>query len=218
MSSRKIILLILLLITLSFTAYVIVVIVPARLAEKSYEGAKQIGRDISKVLQFTPEIKVNNTIVLQQQTPILELATVSQNFLHQYDWVNTWMGSTKKINISGVFEAKAGFDLAKKCSIEIRDDGAYVTFPPAKILSVELKGDLKFRDEHGVWNWISNEDREKAVNAFQQDARRYAEQAEFIKQAEVNVQEQLRKIFESHHKKLMIQFTPEEIKLMKSNL
>jgi hypothetical protein len=213
MSSRKIILLILLLITVSITAYVIVVIIPARLAEKSYEGAKQIGRDISKVLQFTPEIKVNNTIVLRQQTPILELATVSQKFQHQYDWMNTWMGSTKKINISGVFEAKAGFDLAQKCSIDIREDVAYVTFPPAQILSVESMGDLKFRDEHGVWNWISNEDREAAVNAFQQDARRYAEQAEFIKQAEVNVQEQLRKIFESHHMKVMIQFTPEEIKL-----
>jgi hypothetical protein len=113
MSSRKIILLILLLITVSVTAYVIVVVIPARLAEKSYEGAKQIGRDISKVLQFTPEIKVNNTIVLQQQTPILELATVSQKFQHQYDWVNTWMGSTKKINISGVFEARRDLILPK---------------------------------------------------------------------------------------------------------
>jgi hypothetical protein len=210
MSSRKIILIIILLVTLSIDAYVIVVVIPTRLAQRSYEGAKKIGHDISKVFQFTPEVKVNNTIVLQQQTPILELSTVSQKFQHQYDWINTWMGSTKKINISGIFEAKAGFNLKQKFTIDIKDDEAIVTLPPAKILSVELLGDVKFKDEHGAWNWIHTEDREAAVNAFQQDARKYAVQAEFIKQAEVNVERDLRQIMELHGKKLIIQFQQDD--------
>jgi hypothetical protein len=205
-SSRKIILLIILLIAISLTAYTIIVVIPTRLAERSYEGAKQIGHDISKIFQFTPEIKVNNTIVLQQQTPILELATVSQKFQHQYDWINMWMGSEKKINVSGTFEAKAGFNLKEKFTIEIQDDLAIVKLPPAQILSVESLGDVKFRDEQGVWNWIHNEDREAAINAFQKDARTYAVQAEFIKQAEVNIERDLRKIMESHGKKLVISF------------
>jgi hypothetical protein len=212
-SSRKIILLIILLITVSISAYVIVVVIPSRLAAKTYEGAKQIGHDISKIFQFTPEVKVNNVIVLQQQTPILELATVSQKFQHQYEWTNTRLYSTKKINISGTFEAKAGFDLKQKFIIDINADDATITIPHAKILSTELLGDVKFQDEHGVWNWIDHRDREAALNSFQQDARNYASEAEFIKQAEVNIEKELRLIFESHGKRMSIQFSDE-----KSNL
>jgi hypothetical protein len=205
-SSRKIILLIILLITISITTYVIIVVIPTRLAAKSYKGAKQIGHDISKLFQFTPEVKVNNTIVLQQQTPILELATVSQKFQHQYEWINTRLYSTKKINLAGTFEAKAGFNLKQQFTIDINNNEAIVTLPPAQILSVELLGDVKFHDEHGVWNWIYQEDREAALNSFQQDARKYAAQAEFIKQAEANIERDLRRILESHGKKMVIEF------------
>src|SRR6187431_2788363 len=110
-SSRKLILWIVLLITLCVAAYVLLVYLPRRMAEQAYEGARQIGHDISEVFKFTPEVRVNNTVVLQQQTPILELATLSQKFKHEYAWTNTWLNSTKKIKITGTFEAKAGFDL-----------------------------------------------------------------------------------------------------------
>ena len=96
-TNRKLVLLIVLLVTLSIAAYTLLVFIPSRLAQQSYEGAKQIGRDIAKAFNVTPEITVNNTVVLQQQTPILELATLSQKFQHHYDWTNTWLGSTKKL-------------------------------------------------------------------------------------------------------------------------
>jgi hypothetical protein len=206
-SSRKLILVIVLLFALSAAAYVIVVVIPTKLAERSYEGAKKIGRDISKAFQFTPQITVKSTVVLMQQTPILELATVSQKFQHQYDWTNTWLGSTKKIKISGTFEAKAGFNLKEKFSIDIIENRAFVTLPPAQILSVELIGDVKFQDEYGVWNWIDMEDRAKAVNSFQQDARKYAERAEFIQQAELNLTKELRQILALHGKEMEISFS-----------
>ena len=206
LSSRKIILTIVLLIVLSITAYIILVFIPTRLAQRSYEGAKQIGRDISKVFQVTPEITVNNIIVLQQQTPILELATVSQKFQHQYSWTNTWMGSTKKIYITGIFEAKAGFDLKRKFAIRIEDTDAMVLLPPPEILSVELLGEVKFQDEHGVWNWVNTDDRAKAINAFQQDARTYAAQAQFVHQAEINMEKKLEEILALHGKKMVIGF------------
>src|SRR5687768_12790010 len=110
-SNRKIILIILLLITISVTSYFLFVVIPARAVRQSYEGAKEIGRDIKELFQFTPEVSVNNTVVLEQQTPILELATLSQTFRHEYEWTNTWLNSTKKIKITGTMEAKAGFDL-----------------------------------------------------------------------------------------------------------
>jgi hypothetical protein len=52
----RLILIIILLFAVCITAYVIVVVIPTQLAQRSYEGAKQIGHDISEAFQFTPEI------------------------------------------------------------------------------------------------------------------------------------------------------------------
>lgn len=208
-SSRKIILLIILLITVSISAYVVIVVIPSRLAEKSYEGAKQIGRDISKIFSVTPEITVNNTVVLQQQTPVMELATLSQKFQHQYEWTNTWLGSTKKIMITGGFEAKAGYDLHKRFSIDINDDKAIVTLPPPQLLSIQPMDNMTFKDENGVWNWVNMEDRTKAINAFTSDARKYSQQATFITQAQQAMEKQLREIMATHGKDVEIRYADE---------
>lgn len=206
-SRAKLILIIILLITVCITAYVIVIIIPARLAQQSYEGAKQIGRDISEAFQFTPEITVNNTVVLQQQTPILELATLSQNFRHEYEWTNTRFGSTKKINIKGSFEAKAGFDLNKRFALEIHDDKALVFLPKPQLLSIESLNDIKFEDENGYWNWVDMDDRSNAINAFNSDARKYAQQAEFVSKAQESMEARLREILRLHGKEIEIHYS-----------
>lgn len=182
------------------------VVIPARVAEQTYDGAKQIGRDIARAFQLTPEVTVNNTIVLQQKSPVLELATIKQQFQHQYSWKNTWAGSTKKINISGVFESKAGFDLNKRFSIALHDDHAIVTLPSPQVLSVELIGDITFSDEHGIWNWVNQQDRANAIEAFQRDARAFAQQADFIQQAKKNAAEKLAGILKTHGKSAEIVF------------
>jgi len=206
----KIILIIILLITVCVTAYVIVIVIPTQLAQKSYDGAKQIGQDISEAFQFTPEITVNNTVVLQQQTPILELATLSQNFQHEYDWTNTRFGSTKKINIKGSFKAKAGFDLNKRFALEITDNKATVFLPKPQLLSIESLNDIKFTDEDGYWNWVNMEDRTKAINAFTTDAKKYAQQAEFVMKAQQAMEDKLREILKLHGKEMEIYYSEGE--------
>lgn len=192
--------------SLCIAGYVLLVVIPTTLAERSYEGAKQIGQDIRDAFQFTPEITVKNTVVLQQQSPIMELATVSQQFQREYEWKNTRLKSTKKITIKGTFEAKAGFDLHKKFTIQINDDKAIVTLPPPQLLSLTSAGDVTFEDENGYWNWIDNEDRTKAINAFTTDARQYAEQAGFVTQAQNSLQERLTEILKAHGKSVEIRY------------
>jgi hypothetical protein len=206
----RLILIIILLITVCVAAYVIVIVIPTTLAQKSYDGAKQIGHDISEAFQFTPEITVNNTVVLQQQTPILELATLSQNFQHEYEWTNTRFGSTKKITIKGSFEAKAGFDLNKRFALEITDDKALVFLPKPKLLSLESLNDIKFEDEDGYWNWVNMEDRSKAINAFTTDAKKYAQQAEFVTKAQQAMEGKLREILKLHGKEMEIHYSESE--------
>lgn len=205
-SNRKLILVIILLVTLSIAAYVITVVIPTTLARKTYDGARQIGRDFREAFRFTPEITVNNTVVLQQQTPILELATLSQKFQHQYTWTNTWMKSTKKIAITGTFEAKAGFDLNEKFSIRITGDEAIVYLPAPKLLSIQSQEDVSFRDENGLWNWVDGADRAAAMNAFTADARKYASQAPFVTDAQQAMEEKLREIMKLHGKTVVIRY------------
>jgi hypothetical protein len=192
---------------------VLIVYIPAQVAKRTYDGAKQIGKDFKEIFQFTPEVTVNNTVVLQQQTPILELATISQKFQHHYEWKNTWLKSTKTILITGTFEAKAGFDLNQKFSIHINEENATVILPHPKLLSLESMGDIKFKDEHGWWNPIRPEDRTAAINAFNMDAKRYAAEAEFVKDAQQAFETKIREIMKAHGKNVTIEYSGEKIHL-----
>ena len=205
--SRNLKLLIGLIIVATIAFYVMLVIIPTQLAERGYEAARTLGEDFKKAFQFTPEITVNNTVVLNQQAPILELAVLTQNFEHRYTWTNTWLNSTKQIFISGTFEAKAGFNLNHKFSIVLNDDKAIVNLPEPQILSIESKGDITYRDENGIWNWINTDDRTKATNAFIQDARTYATHAEFVKDAKEHMEKRLRSLLQPYAKEVVIEYT-----------
>ncbi len=208
MISRNLKLLIALLIVGTIAVYIVLVTIPTQLAKRSYEVAKTLGEDFRNAFQFTPKITVNNIIVLNQQTPVLELAVLSQNFEHRYEWTNTWLGSTKQVFIIGMFEAKAGFDLHQKFSIELQNDTAYVILPEPTILSVEALGDITFRDEHGIWNWVNPDDRTKATNAFITDARKYAEQAAVVQDAKLKMEERLMVLVQPYVKGVVIQYSP----------
>ena len=191
----------------TIAAYVVLVAIPTQMAKRSYEAAKQLGEDFKKAFQFEPEVIVNHTIVLNQQSPILELAVLSQNFEHRFSWTNTWLSSTKTIAISGTFEAKVGFDLNEKFSVILQDDRAIVKLPEPKILSVESQGDISYRDENGVWNWINTDDRTKATNAFIRDARTFADQANFTLDAKEQIEEKIELLLQPYTKKVVFEYS-----------
>lgn len=200
MLRRRLILLIVFLVVLTTSAYVLLVVIPARVAENTYNAARAIGEDLKQAFRFSPEVHVNNTVILQEEHEIMELSMLSQKFRHEYDWTNTWMGSTKKISIAGTFEAKAGFDLDKKFSVDIRGEKAFIFLPHAQLLSLTPQHDVVFRDESGVWNWVNEQDRSRAVNAFTRDAQKIAATAQFISGAEEAFEQKAGEIFRSHGK------------------
>jgi hypothetical protein len=204
--ARSLKLLIILIATGTLAAFVLFVIIPERLARKSYEAAKMLGEDFKKAFQFTPEVQVANTVVLNQQASVLELAVLTQNFQHQYAYTNTWMGSTKKIDISGSFVAKVGFDLNEKFKITIHEKTATISLPEPQLLSIELQPDITYRDENGLWNWVSTDDRTSATNAFIKDAKSYAQQAEFIKDAHTRAEAQIRKVLAPHVDEVVFEY------------
>lgn len=207
MISRNIKLLIALIVAGTIAAYVILVVIPTQLSERAYKAAQILGEDFRKAFQFTPEVVVDKTVVLNQQTNLFELAVLSQNFEHRYTWTHSWMGSTKKINICGSFDAKVGFDLHEKFSVTITEDKAIILLNEPKVLSVESKGDIQYRDENGIWNWVDLDDRTQATNQFIKDARTYAEQAAFKRDAKAKMEERLKAFFKSHDKEVEIHYT-----------
>jgi hypothetical protein len=204
--SRNLKLLIALIIFGTIAAYIVLVTIPTEMARRSYEGAKTLGEDFRKAFQFTPEVKVNNTIVLNQQTPVFELSVLSQNFEHRYVWEHSWMGSTKRIFISGSFNAKVGFDLNRKFSITLRDEKAFVVLPPPEMLSVESLGNVSYRDEQGIWNWVNIDDRTAATNAFLADARRYASRAPFVQDAKQEMEKKIRSLLQPYADEVVITY------------
>lgn len=207
MISRNLKLIIILIAIGTFASYIIAVVIPTQLAKRSYEAAKILGEDFRKAFQFTPEITVNNTIVLNQQSPVLELAVLNQNFEHRYTWTNSWLGSTKKIFISGTFDAKVGFDLNQKFSIRLEDDIAHVSLSEPAVLSLESKGDIEYRDEQGVWNWVNTTDRTLATNAFITDARKAATQKSLMEDARAQTETRLRELLKPYAKEVTIQYS-----------
>ena len=204
--SRNLKLLIALAVVLTAAAWVVFVMIPSEVARRGYEGARTLSEDLRKAFNFTPEIQVNNTVVIQQQSPAFELAVVTQNFEHRYHWRNVWLGSTKRITITGGFTAKVGFDLDKRFSISLRDNKAFVMLAPPEILSVESRGDIVYRDEQGIWNWVDNNDRNRATNAFITDARRYAERAGFIDDARREMERRLREVLAPHVDEVVVEY------------
>jgi len=204
--TRNLRLLIALVIVGTIAAYVLFVVIPSNLAKRSYEGARALADDFRTAFQFTPEIKVRNTVVLNQQTEVLQLAVLSQDFEHRYVWENSWLGSTKRITIAGSFEAKVGFDLHRKFSITLMDNKAFVTLPAPETLSVESKGDIVYRDESGIWNWVNTENRTTATNAFITDARRYANQADFVADARSKMEPRLQQLLKPYAEEVVIEY------------
>ena len=68
--------------------YVVAVKAPSDLARKTAAGVREF-------FNFTPQVRINQTIVIEQTTPILEVATVSREMLIDHSWEQTWLRSTK---------------------------------------------------------------------------------------------------------------------------
>lgn len=165
--------------------------VPEQLARSTADG-------IRSVFNFTPRVSINQTIVIEQTTPILEVATVSRDLFIDHTWQHTWLGSTKTIQLRGVFTAKAGFDLREPFSINIERDPLRVEamVPPPRLLSIEMKDYAIVRDESGWWNSVSAEDREDAVRDMRAEAIDQATHSGLLEESAMTVRDRIRDIVE----------------------
>lgn len=158
--------------------------------------AQSTATAIREMFNVTPRITVDEVVVVEQNSPIAELATVERELYTQYTWKHSWLGSTKELTVRGVFLAKAGFDLRKPFHIDIRRNPLTIStqLPPAELLSLDMQKYSVVTDEDGWWNKVTAHDRQQAVRALLRSAREKAADSGIREEAERSFEERIREI------------------------
>src|SRR5678816_197824 len=114
---------------------------PARTARQSTAELERLGKNLRAafvdIAHLQPRITINDRVYMEQTTPVSELVVLSRRIEVEHELLHTWVGSSKRVKLHGTFIAKAGFDLRKGLSIDIRSDEIMVQLPHAQILGVE---------------------------------------------------------------------------------
>ncbi len=165
---------------------------PGAVVDKGMEVAERVRKAISDTANITPRVVVNDTVVYEQSSSILELALTSRQTLVEREMDHTWLGSTKRVKLRGTYEVKAGFDLSRPFSVVMDEGKATVNLPPARILSVEpLNLEVRMLRD-GLWNKINPEDVELEVNSLNLMAREKMLQENIDGEAEKEIVRRLR--------------------------
>ncbi|MDA1183659.1 MAG: DUF4230 domain-containing protein [Acidobacteria bacterium] len=171
--------------------YVVLVKAPTDLASATAEGIKDL-------FQVTPQVTINQTVVIEQNSPILEVATVSRDMSVDHRWTSAWMGSTKTLELRGTFTAKAGFNLQEPFDIDITRYPLSIdaSLPQPAILSLEMRDMEILRDVDGWWNRVTAQDRESAIRALSAAAREQSERSGILEEVAQSAEARVRELVE----------------------
>src|SRR5881398_63744 len=114
---------------------------PARTARQSTAELERLGKNLRSafidIAHLQPRITINDRVYMEQTTPVSELVVLSRRIEVEHELFHTWVGSSKRVKLHGTYIAKAGFDLRKGLSIDIRPGEIMVQLSHAQILGVE---------------------------------------------------------------------------------
>jgi hypothetical protein len=168
---------------------------PARTARQSTAELERLGKDLRTafvdIAHLQPRITINDRVYMEQTTPVSELVVLSRRIEVEHELVHTWAGSSKRVKLHGTFIAKAGFDLRKGLSIDIRPNEIVVQLPPAQILGIEQQQVDVLAFENGLWNRISGQDVQSEFSVLPDLAWKKAAESELSAEAEETLRKQL---------------------------
>jgi predicted Fe-S protein YdhL (DUF1289 family) len=173
----------------TWAAYRLLIQAPAEMAHAAAEGVRTL-------FQVTPRVTVNETVIIEQTSPILEIATISRPVLVDYEWSHSWLGSTKTLHIRGTFTAKAGYDLKKPFEIAISTSPLNVKarLPNPELLSLQTDSLVELRDENGWWNRLTDEDRTSVLSTLQALARQKAVATGILDEVRTSAEARIREL------------------------
>jgi len=168
---------------------------PARTARQSTAELERLGKDFRAafidIAHLQPRITINDRVYVEQTTPLSELVVLSRRIEVEHELLHTWAGSSKRVKLHGTFLARAGFDLRKDLSIDIRPEQILVQLPHAQILGVEQQQIDVLAFENGLWNRISGQDVQSELAVLPDLARKKAAVSGLPAEAEQSLRQQL---------------------------
>ena len=160
---------------------------PARTARQSTAELERLGKNLRAafvdIAHLQPRITINDRVYMEQTTPVSELVVLSRRIEVEHELLHTWVGSSKRVKLHVTFIVKAGFDLRKGLSINIRPDEIIVQLPPAQILGVEQQQVDVLAFENGLWNRISGQDVQNELSVLPDLAWKKAGESELTAEA-----------------------------------
>ena len=168
--------------------------VATKVATQPGEIAATVSQAFKDILQIQPRVIVNERVVVNQSSSVLELAVLSREVEVEREFEHTWLGSTKRLRLRGAYRIKTGFDLTQPFSVELSDapgTPARVSLPAPKILSVEPVHVEVLALENGLWNKVQPENLESEIAALPDEARRKAQRIGVVREAEESIVKQL---------------------------
>jgi hypothetical protein len=168
---------------------------PARSARQSTAELERLGKNLRAAFidmaHLQPRITINDRVYMEQTQPVSELVVLSRRIEVEHELLHTWVGSSKRVKLHGTFIAKAGFDLRKGLSIDIRPNEIIVQLAHAQILGVEQQQVEVLAFENGLWNRISGQDVQSELAVLPELASKKAAASTLTAEAEENLQQQL---------------------------
>lgn len=168
--------------------------VVTKAASQPVEAVERAAQAFKEILQVQPRVTINERVMLNQSTSVLELAVSSREIEVEREFEHTWMGSTKRIRMRGTYRIKTGFDLTEPFSIELSDESGVpvkIVLPAPKILSAEAVRVEVLALENGLWNKVQPENLESEIAALPAEAKRKAFRIGLARDAEESTVKQL---------------------------
>jgi len=181
---------------------------PRKAREEITIAVRDASAAVKEIFQLQPQVFVQETLIQGQSAPVAELAVLEQDFPLHFEWTHQWLGSTKQIQVSATWRAKAGFDLMKPFRVDINPETRAVSadLPAAEVLSVELQGDLKWKGESGWWNRLSETDREGVLRDFKKRAREKIESSDLANRAQAEAGRRLQDLLDEQEGRKPFEF------------
>jgi hypothetical protein len=167
-------------------AAVAILFLQARVTTDVRNMATGIADHVSSVLNLRPEVRVDDVLIVESAGPALELATAEASYLVRHSWSQRYLLSTKRLEIEAPFTAKAGFDFEEvpmRVTINPQTRAVRADLPNPQLLSLEMGDPKILRDEDGLWNKLTAEDRENAFRELRLLARKQAIQSDLLARA-----------------------------------
>ena len=168
------------------------------ITDETRRTAQAIAAEFQRTVQFVPEIRVNSTVLVEPTTEILELVTAEKKMVVRHRWSHTWLQSSKSLEIEATFTGKAGFDLEEPFRVHLDPltKGVSADLPPPKLLALSMSEVRVLKDEDGLWNKLTPEDREKAFAALDVEARRAMLNSGLLAQARQSIEARIRELLQ----------------------